>query len=193
MNFYKFLLVSGSIALLSLPLFSLAAVTPGEIPSGLDLGIAESPVKSYGGLLGIFARVVQVIYVVFFTFAVMMFLFAAFKYLTEGDNAEEMMKVHWILIYGSIGVVVALLAVGASAIIKNFLGDTGGVSGGATSGGYVAPVSASPSTYTAPPPTGSFETERGAAGGTAGLPAPRINRIESPPVNPRGSEPSVPR
>lgn len=105
-----------------LPTATQAAITPGQIPTGNDLGIQqESPVRDAPGLVDVVRKVVVWTYTLFFILAVLLIIFAAFAYLTAGNNAEQIKTAHKRLIWAAVAIVVALLAVGAELIIKDFL------------------------------------------------------------------------
>ncbi len=75
------------------------------------------------GFLRILARVVQITYTVFFIIAIFIFLLVAFEYLiSQGEPAAIKKAQDW-LIYAAVAVVIALVAVAASAIIRSFIGD----------------------------------------------------------------------
>lgn len=131
-----------SITLISLfgllPLLTMAIV-PGTIPGAQELGLQESPVKTSQGLIDVAAGIVKWIYIIFFIVAVMFILFAAFNYLTAGGQPEKVKASHDQLIYAAIAITIALLAVGAQAIIKDVLkGGQGGSAG--SSAGSAAPA-----------------------------------------------------
>ncbi len=115
-----------------------AAITPGTIPTFGDLGLEKSPVESTSGLIGVLRGIVQTTYIIFFIIATLFILFAAYNYLTAGGQPEKINTAHKQLLYAGIAIVVALLAVGTSAIIKNFLENP--AAGGGVGGAAAAPV-----------------------------------------------------
>ena len=126
-----------------LPLLAMAIV-PGTIPGASELGLQESPVKTSQGLLDVVAGIVKWIYTIFFVVAVMFILFAAFNYLTAGGDAEKVKSSHNQLIYAAIAIAVALLAVGAQAIIKDVLkGGQGGSAGSGSAAPAAPPIDTS--------------------------------------------------
>lgn len=166
MNFYKFLLISiiFSFLISHFSFLSFAAITPGKIPVAGDLGLEESPVKSVPNLLGVLRGVVQTTYIVFFIIATLFILFAAYNYLTASGNAEKISAVHKQLIYAGIAIAVALLAVGASTIIGNFLGNPAAGGGGAA-GGSAPYIPSSPYKYNpAPTPIRDLQTPESIGG-----------------------------
>jgi len=104
-----------------LPFLVGADITPGTIPGAKELGTPESPIKTPGGLLDTIAGIVKWVYIIFFIIAVMLVLFAAFKYLGGAGNPERLKKAHDMIIYAAIAIAIALLSVGAVKIIENFL------------------------------------------------------------------------
>jgi len=104
--------------------FLVGAITPGSVPGAKELGTPESPIKTPGGLLDTIASIVKWVYIVFFIVAVLFILIAAFNYLTGGGQPEKIRLAHTQLIYALIAIAIALMSVGAVAIIKNFLGGT---------------------------------------------------------------------
>jgi len=116
----NFIFISLIIFFIFLP-FLVGAITPGAIPEAKELGTPESPIKTPGGLLDAIANIVKWVYIVFFVIAVMFILFAAFTYLTAGGNPEKIKSARTKIIYAAIAIAIALLAVGAVTIIKNFL------------------------------------------------------------------------
>lgn len=117
----KKILTFSIVCALSLPIFVLA-VTPGQIPAANDYGIDVSGLPTTTqGILNIFASVVGWVYTTFFVLAVLFVIFAAFDYLTGGDNPEKIKTAHKKLIYAAIAIGVALLAVLVQVIIGNFI------------------------------------------------------------------------
>jgi len=116
----NFIFISLIIFFIFLP-FLVGAITPGAIPEAKELGTPESPIKTPGGLLDAIANIVKWVYIVFFVIAVMFILFAAFNYLSGAGNPEKLKKAHDMIMYTAIAIAIALLAVGAVTIIKNFL------------------------------------------------------------------------
>ena len=108
-----------------LPLVA-AAYVPGTIPEAGELGVNESPIETAGGLLNVIGNIVRWVYILFFIIAVLFILFAAFNYLTAHDQPDKLKSAHNQIIYAAIAIAIALLAVGVTAIIYNFLGASGG-------------------------------------------------------------------
>jgi len=108
------------ITLFILPLFAFA-ITPGYIPSAGDLGVQPSPINEPSGLLAVVAGVVVYVYVIFFIIAIMFILFSAYGFLAGADAPDTIKKARKQLIYAAIAIIIALLAVGVQAIVRNFL------------------------------------------------------------------------
>jgi heme/copper-type cytochrome/quinol oxidase subunit 2 len=105
----------------SSPLLTMAAITPGQIPSAQDLGLQEAPVETPSQLMGVIADIVGWAYTIFFVVAVLFIIFAAFNYLTASGNPEKIKTAHSQLMWAIVAIVVALMAVGIRMIIEHFL------------------------------------------------------------------------
>ena len=86
----------------------------------------KSPINEPNQFLDVIASVVKWTYAIFFIITVMFVLFAAFNYLTGGDDAEKIKSAHQQIMYAAIAVAIALLAVGFSLIIQRFLNPSSG-------------------------------------------------------------------
>ena len=106
---------------LFLPVLIATAIEPGEVPTADDLRITPSPIDEPNQLLSIIAAVVKWTYIVFFIVAVLFIVFAAFNYLSGGNEPEKIKTAHSQIMYAAIAIAMALLAVGVQAIVKNFL------------------------------------------------------------------------
>jgi hypothetical protein len=113
------------------PIFSVKAITPGTIPNADDLKIQGSVnITQASTFLDIIAVIVTYTYELFFIVAVLFILVAAFYFLTASEDTEKIKKARTMIMYAVIAIVVALLAVGASLIIRNFLSGGNGIMGG---------------------------------------------------------------
>ena len=113
-----------------------AAVSPGEIPNADALDITQKPpFEDPQGIIDVIRGVARWIYIIFFIIAVMFILFAAFNYLSGGEDAEKAKTAHNQIKYAAIAIAVALLAVGLEIIVRNFLESKNGY-GGDGGGGY---------------------------------------------------------
>jgi len=117
MKLLKIVGLSLGILTISLPLLS--GIASGQIAN--IPGIQPVGPGTVGGLVDVLKNVVRWIYVIFFIFAVMFIIFAAFSYLTAGGDAEKVDKAKNRIVYAAVAIAVALLAVGFEAIIRNFL------------------------------------------------------------------------
>ncbi len=126
MNIRKNLLAASVFYLIVFPPLIAAAVDikPGTVPTAGEMGFpGESPVKDVPGLVGVVEGVVKYTYIIFFIIAVLFIIFAAYKYLTGANEPENVKSAHQMLIYAAIAIAIALLAISASTIIGNFLGN----------------------------------------------------------------------
>jgi heme/copper-type cytochrome/quinol oxidase subunit 2 len=126
MNANKFLLVlSFSCLIFAFPTLIIVKsqdLKEGVVPGVGSFGITDRVnIERPGQLLNIIAGTVKWVYTVFFIVAVIFILFAAFNYLSGGDNPEKLKTAHNQIIYAAIAIAVALLAVGASAIVQRFI------------------------------------------------------------------------
>ncbi|MDP3015356.1 MAG: hypothetical protein Q8N28_03045 [bacterium] len=99
-----------------------STIVPGTIPDAGEIGVQNSPITEPNQFLDVIAGVVKWTYAIFFIITVMFVLFAAFNYLTGGGDPEKIKTAHKQIMYAVIAIAVALLAVGFSLIIKQFLG-----------------------------------------------------------------------
>jgi len=108
-------------------LSSLAMAQPVPTPNNPVPGVDRVGPNTVGGLVGLFAQIVRWVYIIFFTVAVLLILFAAFTYLTAAGNEDKVKEAKDRLIYAAVAIVVALLAVGFQTIIRNFIESGGAV------------------------------------------------------------------
>ena len=120
----KISLVSTSIGLLFTGLYASAQATqinPGSYP-------VVNPVQNYntvGQLLAATTRFAQVVAGIIVVVSVFMILWAGFKFITAGDDAEQVGTARKYITWGIIGLVVALLAFSVPAIVSNLLVNQG--------------------------------------------------------------------
>ena len=105
------------LALITLPLISLAAVTDF---SGLNT--SQTGVTSLNDVNTIVVRIVNWVIGLFFVAAVLFIFWAAYLYLTASGNPEQVTKAHNQLIYSIVAIAVALLAGSMRFIVANLLG-----------------------------------------------------------------------
>jgi hypothetical protein len=96
----------------------LAAFTQGEGPTNF----LNSPVEQTNQVETILINVVKWTYTVFFIMATIFILVAAYNFLRGGTNPKAIETAKNQLKYAVIAIVIALVASGASLLIKNFLG-----------------------------------------------------------------------
>ena len=104
----KIIVSLASATLLALPAVILA-FNAGSVPNSL-------PNLNVGDLADIIFGILWPIAVVFF---VVMFILAAFRFFTAGGKPEDVAIARQYVIYGAVGVVVALLAFSIPFIIRN--------------------------------------------------------------------------
>jgi FtsH-binding integral membrane protein len=121
--------------------FSSMTLADVSLPTAGELGIPSSPIDSVSKGVKILSSIVGWTYRVFFILTVLFVLMAAYKYLTKADEAEKIKEARQQLIYAAIAVVVALLAVGFSAIIGNFLENPNPPADSEPNGGQGGPLS----------------------------------------------------
>ncbi|MEK9168563.1 MAG: hypothetical protein AAB698_02070, partial [Patescibacteria group bacterium] len=122
-----FILIFFLTSLVFAPLSAVLAITAGQGPADIQGELPmKSPINEPNQFLDVIASVVKWTYAIFFIITVMFVLFAAFNYLTGGDDAEKIKSAHQQIMYAAIAVAIALLAVGFSLIIKRFLNPSGG-------------------------------------------------------------------
>ncbi len=107
---------------LGLSIFGLmAGVAVGQLQNPNIPGVTPVGPSTVGGMVDIIRAIVRWVYIILFILAVLFILFAAFTYLTAGGAEEAINKAKTQLIYAAVSIAVALLAVGFSVIIQNFL------------------------------------------------------------------------
>jgi hypothetical protein len=122
---YFFLFFSMAV-LMSVSFINLNAADKWQTPSERSIsGLPSSPIQEPKGFLAVLGKVVYYVYIAFFIIAVLFIVLAAYDYLTKSGEPEKIKEVHKKLLYAAIAIVVALLAVGAEAIIREFLGGRG--------------------------------------------------------------------
>lgn len=105
-------------------------------------GAQDVGITNIEGLVGIISYVLTWTYTIFFVIAVLFVLFAAYSYLGGGEDAEKVKNAHKKIIWASVAIAVALLALSVNLIVQNFII---GASGGSGGGGGNNPDGASPS------------------------------------------------
>lgn len=149
-----FILIFFLTSLVFAPLSAVLAITAGQGPADIQGELPmKSPINEPNQFLDVIASVVKWTYAIFFIITVMFVLFAAFNYLTGGDDAEKIKSAHQQIMYAAIAVAVALLAVGFSLIIQRFLGS----SSSSESGSRTQAPAASTQTQQSSPPLEQYK------------------------------------
>ena len=120
----KLILSFGLISVLFSLFFTLKAfaITAGTIPSNTDLGITQaSPISDVNGGIAVLAGAVRIVYTVFFIVAVLMVIWAAYKFLFSNGDPKATETARKMITYAAVAIAVALLAVGLQFIVKDFL------------------------------------------------------------------------
>lgn len=88
-------------------------------------GIADaqvtSPITSIGGIQGFLCNIVGYFFWFILALSVIMILWAAYTYITAGDDTEKTSKARKIITYAAIGIAVALISNAFPAIINSIL------------------------------------------------------------------------
>jgi len=103
-------------------------INPGEYLDPLGKGATD--IKTASEVVGIIITIVQWTYSIFFVVAVFMILMAAYTYLTAQAEPEKIKNATNQIVWASIAIAVALLAVSISAIVKSIVSPSGGGTGG---------------------------------------------------------------
>ena len=93
-----------------------------QLPTHEDIGVEKSPINSALDITDVVINATKGWYTSFFIFAVIFILVAAFHYLTAAGEPEKIKTAHKMLIWAAVAIAIALIAVGATQIIKSFLG-----------------------------------------------------------------------
>ena len=111
----------------------------GAIPTAINpeeyldpLGTGATDIKTASGVVGIIITIVQWTYTIFFVIAVFMILMAAYTYLTAQAEPEKIKNATNQIVWASIAIAVALLAVSISMIVKSIVSPSGGGGTGET-------------------------------------------------------------
>lgn len=109
--------------LVFVPFFAFGQVIPEYrplLPGEFEFGSAESAIRGFGG------RIAEIIGTLILAVAVIMILFAAFRFLTAGGDAEKITVARNTLIYALVGVAVATFAFVLPGLVSNLLRGAGG-------------------------------------------------------------------
>ena len=84
---------------------------------------SDSPIQSTDDVISIITNIAELAFQIFFIVAVLFILFAAYTYLTAGDDASKVDKAKTSLKNAVIAIVIALISTGVATIIDQFLRD----------------------------------------------------------------------
>jgi len=118
LNFEKIQKIS---SIFSIIVLCLIALSSSLTAYGQITPLPSSPVTTVGQIVNILNYVVNIIFTVVIIVAVIMFLWAAFTYITAGGDSSKTKQASNMLMWSAVGLGVALLAAGIRAIIENFL------------------------------------------------------------------------
>jgi len=125
LNFEKIQKLSSIFSIIVLCLVTLSSsLTAYAVENTLPPGVTPlptSPVTTVNQIVGILRYVVNIIFTVVIIVAVIMFLYAAFTYITAGGDSNKTSQASKMLQWSAIGLGVALLALGIGSLIQNFL------------------------------------------------------------------------
>ncbi|MEK7651160.1 MAG: hypothetical protein AAB377_01365 [Patescibacteria group bacterium] len=83
---------------------------------------ADPPIKSITDVENTLVKIVNLMFGIFWIIAVVVIIWAAFTFLTAGDDKEKVEKAKKILLYALIAATVALLANSIGPVLSNLLG-----------------------------------------------------------------------
>ncbi len=108
----KLIAISATAVLLAMPLVSLA-FTPGNIPNAV-------PSLNISTLIDV---IFSIIWPVVVAFAIIMFILAAFMFFNAQGDPEKVASARNAVLWGVVGMVVALLAFSIPFIVRNTIGN----------------------------------------------------------------------
>lgn len=103
------------------------AQNPNGFQTGTGLGNTGATgsggitINGTQGVIKIACYIFSIVYYVALTVAVVFVLYAAYMFITAGDNAEKVTQARKSLIYSAIGILVVLVSASAPYIVSNFL------------------------------------------------------------------------
>ncbi len=119
MNLSKTKIAALSLTVLVIGLLVFGNVAVGQVAN--IPGVDRVGPSTVGGVVDVIRQVVRWVYIIFFIIAVLLIIFAAFTYLFAGGDPEKVSEAKNRIIYATVAIAVALLAVGFEAIVRNFL------------------------------------------------------------------------
>lgn len=107
--------MAAGLSLAPIAVFAQGTISP-LTPSG---GV---PVANVGALSGLLQTLARFFGTLIMAIAVFMILYAAFKFITAGDNEDSVGQARTMLTYGVIGIVVALIAFSIPSLVASIFG-----------------------------------------------------------------------
>ena len=95
-------------------------------PQG-NSGLITTPVNTAGGVLNLVCAVAAWMFWFILAISVIMMIYAAFSYVTAGDDTEKTSRARRTITYAAIGIVVALLADQLPNIVASFFSGYGSI------------------------------------------------------------------
>ena len=108
--------------LFALPLIAILLLVAA--PAFAQLQPPDRAVSEYGSVDGFYKlirRIVQVLFTLLVILAVVFIMWAAFKYLTAGGNAEQVSEAGKMILYAVVAIAIALLARAVPGLVCSFL------------------------------------------------------------------------
>lgn len=114
MNTFK--KISSALTTVGTSVLALTAYAQGQIPpyQSVQVGTVTDLLNKFGTAIGYFATLIMII-------AVAMILYAAFKFITAGDDEEAVGSARKILTWGVVGLIVAFLAYSFPTIVRTLV------------------------------------------------------------------------
>ncbi|KKU91599.1 MAG: hypothetical protein UY23_C0001G0205 [Candidatus Jorgensenbacteria bacterium GW2011_GWA1_48_11] len=109
----KLLKILPVIALIAVPLLTSAQIAVNT-PQPVEISGAS-------GIYNLLNGVLQAIYIIFFVIAAIYIILAAFTYLGAGGDEEKVKSAKNKLIFAIVAIVVALIAIGASGLVRGLV------------------------------------------------------------------------
>lgn len=113
----------GTVLVVSGILSFVAATAYAQVSTGIP------PITNTGAFAGIVCNIFNAMFWVLIAISIIMALWAAYQYVTGGDNSETVSSAKMTLFYAAIGLVVAFLAKGAPVLIAGIFNAGSAVQG----------------------------------------------------------------
>lgn len=101
--------------------FVFAASSAASAASELCTDASTCPIQSITGIYNVLSTIVQYTYKIFFIVAILFILFAAFTFLTAQGDPQKINSAKNQILWASVAVAIALLALSAQTIIRSIL------------------------------------------------------------------------